>query len=88
MEFTPSPTVKALAAKNHINPRAVLEITDAVKIAVDQAIQEGAGKDDIFLAGFNVGQHMLSEKGVSANVSTGAQFVEFLTREYIANVTK
>lgn len=88
MEFTPSPTVQALAAKNHITPRAIQEITAAVTTAVNEAIQQGAGKDEVFLAGYNVGSHILSERGLFRERGDSSQYLGHLVREYIAAVTK
>ena len=88
MEFTPSPTIQALAKINYITPRNVLEITDVVKSAVDSAIQQGETKDNIFLAGFGTGQNMLSDKGIYSELNTSTKFAVLLTQEYIATVTK
>lgn len=88
MEFTPSPTVEALATKNYITQKVVREITDAVKTAIDAAMQQSAAKDDIFLAGFSAGMNILSKQRVSFKYGNVTQYIELLTREYIATVTK
>ncbi len=88
MEFIPSPTVEALAARNNIPSRTIQKITDAVKTAIDAAIQQSAAKDAIFLAGFSAGMDIASTRGISIVHGNVTKYIELLTREYIATATR